>query len=180
MTIECHGLDTVENVFFYEQDYYCLSNFSSFTLMWKGIRFDTLEHAYHWEKFVCPDRDKFPKMLPDIELKTIQDEIRFAKSAHEAYQMAQAYKYARRPDWDEKDENGTIVKIAIMLNLLIEKVKQHDYVKRKLLDTGTRVLIENSWRDDFWGWGPNKDGHNWLGGCWMLIRTLLQNGTIVI
>lgn len=50
-TIECHGLDTPERVHFYEQDFYVLSNFSSFTLWWQGLRFDTSEAAYHWEKF---------------------------------------------------------------------------------------------------------------------------------
>jgi hypothetical protein len=34
-------------------------------------------------------------------------------------------------------------------------------------------LIENSWRDDFWGWGPNRDGKNQLGKLWMEIRSEL-------
>ena len=38
--MELHGLDTETHVFFYEQDFYVLSNFSAFTLQWKGIRFD--------------------------------------------------------------------------------------------------------------------------------------------
>lgn len=46
-----HGLDTDKQVFFYEQEFYPLSNFSSFTLLWKRHLFYTSEHAYHWEKF---------------------------------------------------------------------------------------------------------------------------------
>jgi predicted NAD-dependent protein-ADP-ribosyltransferase YbiA (DUF1768 family) len=46
-----HKLDTDSQVFFYEQDFYALSNFSAFRLMWRDIDFDTSEHAYHWEKF---------------------------------------------------------------------------------------------------------------------------------
>lgn len=144
-----YKLDNDNQVFFYEQDFYVLSNFSSFTLKWKGWRFDTSEAAYHWEKF--PNK-------PDI-----QDGIRTAISAHVAYQIARAFKAKRRPDWDE-------VKVPIMKEILREKVAQHEYVKRKLLATGNRQLIEDSWRDAFWGWGPNKDGQNVLGKLWMEIR----------
>lgn len=31
-------------------------------------------------------------------------------------------------------------------------------------------LIEDSWRDSYWGWGPNKDGNNHLGKLWMEVR----------
>lgn len=44
------------------------------------------------------------------------------------------------------------------------------YVRRKLLATGDRELVEDSWRDDFWGWGPNRDGQNMLGKLWMEVR----------
>ena len=46
-------------------------------------------------------------------------------------------------------------------------------LRRKLLATGDRELIENSWRDNFWGWGPNRDGKNQLGKLWMEIRSEL-------
>jgi ribA/ribD-fused uncharacterized protein len=152
-TIECHGLDTPERVCFYEQDYYVLSNFSSFTLQWKGLRFDTSEAAYHWEKF--PDKPE------------IQEAIRLAPSAHEAYQIAARAKPLRRADWDD-------VKVEIMRDILYAKVEQHEYVKRKLIATGDRELVENSWRDDFWGWGPNRDGQNELGKLWMDVRAWLH------
>lgn len=148
-TIECHKLDTSERVFFYEQDFYVLSNFSSFTLEWGPHRFDTSEAAYHWEKF--------------HGLPVIQNRILFARSAHDALKIATQYREKRRPDWDA-------VKLQIMLHILREKARQHDYVRRKLLDTGTRELIEDSWRDDYWGWGQNRDGQNHLGKLWMVVR----------
>ena len=43
MSVECHGLDTPERVHFYEQDFYPLSNFSAFTLMWEGWRFEVVD-----------------------------------------------------------------------------------------------------------------------------------------
>lgn len=149
-----YGLDTDDIVCFYEQEFYVLSNFSSFTLQWKGIRFDTSEAAYHWEKF--PNH-------PDL-----QESIRTAISAHEAFKIAQENKDLIRLDWN-------FVKVQIMRDILFEKVQQHEYVKKKLLETGERKLIENSWRDDFWGWGPNKDGQNQLGKLWMDIRSDIRN-----
>jgi len=44
------------------------------------------------------------------------------------------------------------------------------YVKKKLIESGDKELIEDSWRDSYWGWGPNKDGENHLGKLWMEVR----------
>jgi hypothetical protein len=32
----------------------------------------------------------------------------------------------------------------------------------------------DSWRDDFWGWGPGRDGKNMLGRLWMEVRAELK------
>jgi hypothetical protein len=154
MTYECHKLDTQKQVFFYEQEFYVLSNFSSFKVFHKGWMFQTSEHAYHWEKFV--------------ENPQIQHRIWGAPSAHEAFQIAQQERTKRRPDWD-------LVKYSIMKDILVSKCLQHSYVRKKLLETGDRELIEDSWRDDVWGWGPNKDGQNLLGKLWMEIREQLKS-----
>jgi len=153
-----HGLDTDTRVCFYEQDFYVLSNFSSFTLQWKNLRFDTSEAAYHWEKFTFGEL---------AILGAIQTAIQTAPSAHEAFKIAERNKDLRRPDWD-------LIKVDVMREILRKKANQHEYVRRKLLATGNRELVENSWRDDFWGWGPNKDGKNQLGKLWMEIRSEIR------
>lgn len=154
--MELHGLDTETHVFFYEQDFYVLSNFSSFSLEWCGYRFPTVEHVYHWLKF--------------IDSNDLQQAICDAKSAHEAFKIAQDNKARRRRDWDD-------VKVPLMRNLLRAKVREHEYVRRKLLATGNRTLVENSWRDDFWGWGADGCGQNWLGRLWMEVRAELRAAT---
>lgn len=158
MTIECHGLDTPERVCFYEQDFYVLSNFSAFRVEWEGLTFDTSEAAYHWEKFAIEG---------DEAAIDIARQVYDAPSAHEAFKIAERNRSLRRPDWDE-------VKVEIMHGILRAKVDQHEYVRRKLLATGDRELVENSWRDDFWGWGPNRDGQNMLGKLWMQVRSELR------
>ncbi len=159
--LECHGLDTPERVCFYEQDFYVLSNFSSFTVYWSGVRFDTSEALYHWLKFASG------LGMLDGHRAAIAEEIRTARSAHDAFKIAQDHKNMRRDDWDE-------VKVPLMKRILHEKARQHEYVYRKLLATGDRELVENSWRDDYWGWGPNRDGQNMLGKLWMEVRADLR------
>lgn len=154
---ENHKLDNDLQVFFYEQDFYVLSNFSAFCIRWGGAAHFTAEHAYHWARFD----------LPEGRGVLLQDCVQRASSAHEAFKFAQDNKSKQRDDWDE-------VKVAKMREILVAKVEQHEYVRRKLLQTGDRELIEDSWRDGFWGWGENRDGRNMLGRLWMQVRHELR------
>jgi len=156
--MELHGLDTESQVFVYEQDFYVLSNFSAFSIKWQGRRFPTSEHAYHWEKFTPG------QTAGDVFCR---DAIHDAYSAHEAFKLAEQWKPLRRHDWDA-------VKVDVMIGILRAKAAQHEYVRRKLLATGDRELIENSWRDSYWGWGPERTGLNMLGQLWMRVRSELR------
>mgnify|MGYP000259412293 CR=1 FL=1 len=151
-----HQCDTGEMVRFYEQEFYVLSNFSAFQVIIAGVPFMTSEHAYHWYKFTNPDTTG------------VAEAIRNALSAHDAFKIAQQNKLVRRADWN-------LVKENIMRCILRTKARQHEYVRRKLLETGDRLLVEDSWRDDVWGWGPNRDGQNLLGKLWMEIRAELRS-----
>lgn len=153
------GLDTAGRVRFYEHDFYVLSNFSAFSIKSQGRRFPTSEHVYHWEKFEPGTKDE--------QGLSVRNRILDAYSAHDAFKMAEQWKPLRRADWDD-------VKVGIMLGILRAKAAQHEYVRRKLLATGDRELVEDSWRDDFWGWGPNRDGKNMLGRLWMQVRSELR------
>lgn len=154
-----------EGVDFYEREFYPLSNFSSFTLLWpvsrrEGlVRFDTSEAVYHWEKF--------NGNIPTNDQRTIQSQIRLALSAHEAFKIAESNRNHRRPNWDDE-------KVGVMRRIISAKADQHEYVRRKLMETGDKLLVEGSWRDDFWGVGPNRDGQNMLGKLWMELRETLR------
>ncbi|OGM98666.1 MAG: hypothetical protein A2915_01755 [Candidatus Yanofskybacteria bacterium RIFCSPLOWO2_01_FULL_41_34] len=142
-----------ESILFYEREFYVFSNFSSFAIEWDGKLYMTSEHVYHSEKF------------QDEEMKEL---IRKTRSAHDAFKLAHANEDKYRPDWND-------VRIGIMKKILHVKVSQHPYVKKKLLQSGDRELIEDSWRDNFWGWGPDKDGANHLGKLWMEVRAEVIN-----
>ena len=81
------------------------------------------------------------------------DALRFARNTRDVW----------RTDWFE-------VNIRIMEAGLYLKFTQHDVLKALLLSTGTRKLVEDSPRDDFWGIGKRGDGRNELGKVLMRIR----------
>ena len=160
-----HKGDTTDTVYFYEQEFYVLSNFSAFRLYWRDLDFDTSEHAYQWEKFWVPTRRH-----QDIQAaghQNIQAAIHQARSAHEAFKIAEANRPHVREGWEAQ-------KTGVMRAILRTKAAQHEYVRRKLLETGDRTLIEDSWRDAFWGWGADRQGQNMLGKLSMEIRAELH------
>ncbi len=146
--IELHGLDTETQIFFYEHDFYIFSNFSSFSIEWENKIWPTSEHAYQAARFADPET---------------KEKIRNMRSAHEAFRYAMENRDKSVLNWDD-------IKFDVMKNILHAKVSQHPYVKKKLLDSRDRELIEDSWRDLVWGWGPKRDGENRLGKLWMEVR----------
>lgn len=140
--------DTEKQIFFYEREFYFLSNYSSFALEWKGELYMTSEHVYHSEKF---------------EDENLKKQIKNIRSAHDSHEFAETHKDKRRKDWDK-------IKLDVMKEILRAKAEQHLYIKEKLLQSSGKELIENSPLDSFWGWGPDGNGENHLGKLWMEIR----------
>lgn len=143
-----------EVIGFYPREYYCLDNFSSFKVKYKGILYSTVEEAYQ--------SIGFETTAPEIA-----EMIRNSNSAHEAQKIAYANKDKRRSDWDS-------IKVSVMEELLRAKLEQNEYVKKKLLETKDYVIVEDSPKDNFWGWGENRDGNNALGKLWMKLRSELR------
>ncbi len=140
---------------FYEREFYCFSNFSSFAVKWNGKIWPTSEHAYQAAHFL--------KTAP-----ILAEKIYKAKSAHEAYKLAKANANKAPKDWEQR-------KIAIMEDIVRHKLKQNPYVMHKLIQTGKKLIVEDSPKDDFWGWGPNRNGRNELGKIWMKLRKEFTN-----
>lgn len=143
-----------EFIGFYPREFFCLDNFSSFAVVYNGVKYPTVEHAYQSLKFV----DTAPEIA-----KQIAD----CFSAHEAQKIAQANKDKQNPNWDE-------IKVDIMEELLRFKLEQNPYVKKKLLQTKDCTICEDSPKDAFWGIGQNRDGQNQLGKLWMKLRSELS------
>lgn len=154
--------DTSDAVFFYEQDFYVLSNFSAFTVAIFSRVFPTAEHAYHYAKFLD---------VPGEDAAKVRAAIAQASSAHSAYTIARTYDDVVREDWGDCRD-------SVMREIVEAKAVQHEYVMRKLMTTGRRRLIEDSWRDDYWGWGPDRKGLNRLGEIWEGLRHDIAAGLV--
>lgn len=145
-----------EPILFYESTFYMLSNFSAFTVEHDGELWPTAEHAYQASKFYFHQGE-------------IRDQIRSARSPHEAKRIAHAFDNEKRDTWEKE-------KISVMVQILWAKFHQHPYIQEVLLKTGEREIIENSHEDAFWGWGPDKNGQNYLGRIWTHIRSSFRKG----
>jgi ribA/ribD-fused uncharacterized protein len=149
---------TGDVVGFYPREFYPLDNFASFQVDWQGRRWPTSEHAYQASIFM----ETAPEV---VEL------IAEARSAHDAQKIARLYKDRRPENWDE-------VKISVMEDICRHKLLQNPYVWAKLVQTGDLEIVEDSPKDDFWGWGPNRDGRNELGKIWMRLREEIRSGQL--
>ena len=143
-----------EVIGFYPREFYCLDNFSSFKVLYKGTLYSSVEEAYQALGFA--------ESAPEIAEK-----IKNSYSAHEAQKIAYANKEKRQENWDD-------IKLGVMEELLRLKIEQNPYVKKKLLDTKDYTIVEDSPKDSYWGWGEDRTGKNNLGKLWMKLREELK------
>lgn len=139
---------------FYSREFYALNNFSSFQVDWRGYRWPTSEHAYQAAHFF----ETAPELV---------EEIRQARSAEEACEIANAHS-------DKDPENWQEIRVAIMEEIVRAKCQQNPHVKQKLLETLDKLIVEDSPTDSFWGWGADRKGRNEMGKIWMRIREELK------
>jgi len=93
------------------------------------------------------------------------EEVRLAKTPMESKKIARGDndKRTRREDWaDVKDD--------IMYLALKAKYTQHDDLKKLLLSTDDKELVENTSVDSYWADGGDGSGKNMLGKLLMKVR----------
>ncbi|MFA6066535.1 MAG: NADAR family protein [Candidatus Babeliaceae bacterium] len=146
-------------IYFYNkgQDYYEFTNFQENYPVDPnntGTWWPTTEHYYQAQKF--------------INYPAIQEEIRKLPSARDAFNKARDYKKFVRSDWQS-------VNLGIMHTAIKDKFTRYPQLKKILLDTQNRVLVENAGpHDNFFGAGADGRGENHLGIILMSIREELQ------
>ncbi len=139
-------------VYFYNQWYDVLNNFSANAVEINGVLYPTSEHAYQAAKCTDPRGKR---------------EILAAKSPLQAKEISnQTYGSAKDPHWNAK-------KLAVMESILRAKFEQHQEVRDALVQSGNQDIAEDSPVDTFWGRGKNGTGENHLGKIWMKIRSEL-------
>lgn len=141
-------------VFFYRQGdaYGEFSNFSAHPIEIAGCTWPTTEHFFQAQKFPG---------TPHAE------EIRRAKSPGDAARMGRERSRPLRADWER-------VKDGIMYDALRAKFTQHARLRRMLLSTADRVLIEHTRNDHYWADGGDGTGLNRLGELLMRLRAEMR------
>lgn len=134
---------------FYPREFYPLDNFSSFKVEYNGYLYSSAEEAFQANLFI----DEYPE---------IADKIKKSHSAHEAQKI--------RFENEEKIKLSSNEMLELMERILRCKIEQNPYVLKKLLETKDYTIVEDSLKDDYWGWGINRDGENQLGKLWMKLR----------
>ena len=134
---------------FYPREFYPLDNFSSFKVEVDGYLYASLEEAFQSSLF-----------LPDYP--EIAEQIKNSHSAHEAQKIM--LKNVEKVKYTNQQQ------LVIMEKLLRLKLEQNPYVLKKLLETNGYYIVEDSPKDNYCGWGINRDGRNQLGKIWMKLR----------
>lgn len=135
-------------IYFYNQWYDVLNNFSANAVEIDGVLYPTSEHAYQAMKYTDPEGKELIRRAPSSLLAKV---------------VAKTYQAARRSDWNT-------VKLDVMESILRIKLAQHEEVREALIRSGSEEIGEDSPTDDFWGIGANGNGQNHLGKLWMKIR----------
>ena len=142
-------------VYFYNRDdpFYEFTNFYPKKIVLDGKTWPTTEHYFQAQKFVGTPYFDYIRDLPR------------PRDAFELCRNPVASKWVRA-DWHQ-------VKDDVMLKALMTKFSQHEDLKRQLLGTGKRRLVEHTWNDSYWGDGGDGKGRNRLGELLMQVRDSL-------
>lgn len=134
----------------FSEEYSFLSNMYPCEIEYEGIVYPSVEHAY-----VAAKTGSLTWRLEVLKCDTPKKAKKLGK------------KLPLRDDWED-------VKLEVMIILVLQKFSKHDELKKMLLATGNRELIEgNWWNDRYWG-VCNGIGQNYLGKILMEVRDLLR------
>lgn len=137
--------------------YAWLSNFAECEIIYKGVKYLSVEHAYMSAK------SKDPKWKEYCRTEPLASNVK-----KESGKIKQSKKIKLIKDWDDKREE-------IMKELLSFKFSKSPF-KEKLISTGSEYIQEgNTWNDLFWGVDLKTGlGENVLGLLIMQIRDQLN------
>ncbi len=146
-------------IYFYKvsEPYGCFSNFSPHGIQIQGQYWPTVEHYYQAQKFVGTQDEAAIAVIHGV------------KTPEEAASLGRDPLRKVRPDWED-------VKLSVMHEAVLTKFLTHLDIQAILLETGDRLLVENSVTDYYWGCGKDKTGQNHLGKLLMRVRQEIRQG----
>lgn len=149
-------MNNSDTILFYStrSKYGFLSNFSNHGFKLGEKYYKTSEHYFQSQKFFG--------INPDYA-----EVIRRSPTPHQAAKLGRSRQFKIREDWNE-------IKIQVMIEAVTFKFVHNKDIRKILLETGNRKLVEKSPRDAFWGCGKDGTGRNMLGIILMDVRTHFQ------
>lgn len=150
------GPNYANHLYFYNagSPYY---EFTNYYLLAKPVEIDgkkwtTTEHYFQAQKY------------PNTPW--LQNKIQAAGTPREAFNIGRDSQYSQY-----KDKNWDTNKYQIMKKAVRAKFTQDEALKRLLINTGDKILVEDAGvKDADWGAGANYNGGNNLGKALMAIR----------
>lgn len=131
-----------------EQEYGFLNNIYPAGFTVGDVQYQTNEHYFQSKKF---------------EGHPYEWQVAAAETADLAFDMGQNRDYPLRADWSEAKE-------TIMYTGLRYKFQQNEELRKKLLETGNRPIVEHTEHDSYWGDGGDGSGQNRLGHLLQRLR----------
>ncbi|AAZ12542.1 protein of unknown function (DUF1768), putative [Trypanosoma equiperdum] len=137
-----------------EKPYGVFSPLSPHPVTIHHTQFPSLHHYFLTERFGgLPDAAPFQSAASVWELDRL---VRVAEREGR-----------QRGDWDR-------LKVDVMLLGNYMKFKQNENAREILMNTGTRLIVDHTEEDDFWGDAGDGTGHNLLGVILMAVRDRLH------
>jgi len=155
---------TDTHIFFWGEEF---SNWYDCVINYKGHVFDNTEQIFMWEKAMFfKDTETAGRILKVGNPSMAKKLGRQVKNFDSVLWLLPSYQF--------------------MVDANVEKFTQNEYLKKKLLETGTKMLVEASPYDTIWGIGlgeaddaildeKNWKGLNLLGKALMDVRNIIKN-----
>jgi ribA/ribD-fused uncharacterized protein len=182
--LEKHIFGDKDTILFYKKkdDYYEFSNYYISKIQWDGKTYPSSEHLFQALKFINDNKDNRSMEYANIirqqstpnksRILAIQKTGGGYKWRTDLNPLIVKYQDVKiRSDWDK-------VKDKVMEEVLMSKFSQNEQLKNLLLNTGDKLIVENSPRDYYWGIGKHENGKNVLGKLLMKTRTILRTCNI--
>lgn len=159
-------------IYFYKNNdpYYEFTNYWRAPILEGGRTWATSEVYFQAQKFAHLGMDN----------GSLYDYISRFNTSREAYTFAGQFRSDVNPSFsDNHSSTNDLYAITAMKKVLIAKFTQHRGLLKLLLDTGDKVLVEDTQKiesgsgthaDDRWGNGSTDTGRNYLGRLLMWIR----------
>lgn len=162
-----------------------LSNFYPTTVVYEGVEYPSVEHAYQRSKF---NLDRIRNLHSSI-IEGINQTLRLRRRTELITNLPEAFRNSHIPPSDAKRIADALrtynlvrnewddIRIDVMIDLLLQKFQKPE-LAQMLLNTGDKDLIEgNDWNDTFWGISNDRE-RNILGLILMNIREKLRSGKL--